>query len=219
MNRIPWIVVVLAAGLSPEALAGEPLPARVQETVRQAEAAGLPVGPFEAKAQEGLAKGVPEDRVEALLLQMRERMREADGALGELARGADRAELLQAATRARTAGASGEGLVEAARHTHRVAAMWCLGDLLGAGVGEREALRLVAQASQGGDPAGRYREMVTAMQRMQGLGMGPVAAAQQMSQTMAHGQPPLAAVPEQAGGPVRSGGDAGQGGGSEGHGN
>jgi len=198
MTRTALLVSILALSLAGPAFAEDPdLPGPVAEQVRTAEQAGLPVEPLQQKAREGLAKGLPPERVAPVLARLTEQMRAAEGALGEAAHGADRGEMLHAAAMAREAGASDAGLAEAAGETHRVRAMWCFGDLLGLGTGEQEALHLVHAAAHSGEPQAAYREMITAMRRLQESGMGADTAARQMQQVMARG--------EQAGGPAHAG--------------
>ncbi|MBW1877525.1 MAG: hypothetical protein JRI25_28190 [Deltaproteobacteria bacterium] len=210
MTRTAWMASVVALWFAGSALAVEPdLPDQVAEQVRAAEQVGLPVAPLQQKAREGLAKGLPPERIAPVLRRLTEQMRAAEGALGDAAQGPDRGEMLHAAAMARQAGATDEGLAEAAGEAHRVRAMWCFGDLLGLEAGEKEALRLVHAAAHSGEPEASYRETITAMRRLQESGMAPDAAARHMHQVMARGEPPMASIPEHAGGPAHAGDDGG----------
>lgn len=135
------VVIALGAGTA----AASDLPAPLADVVSSAAAEGLPTEPLEAKAREGLAKGVPVARITVVLEGLRSELDVARSALGGDAEPA----VVTAAGHALRSGA-GVGAVQRvafAPHPRRDLALVSLGDLMHAGLPEERAVELVETAS------------------------------------------------------------------------
>lgn len=178
------------------------LPDDVVAVVDRAAAADLPTGPLEQKAREGLAKGVAEDRVEAVLVDLVAQWSAASTVLGHRAAGPDRADLIPAAAAALHQGASSDTVIDLAATDQRVQALWTLSDVLYAGVEPAEGARLVRQALGSTHPDVALHELPEAT-RLLLAAEGPSGAVRILDGAMSQGNSPLAAVT--SAGPGQSG--------------
>lgn len=197
------LIPLLLALWATTAQAAPPLPEVISAEVEAARQDGLPTDALEAKAQEGLAKGIPPARVAAVIGQMRQDMASTSSVLDSLALGASRAEIVAAATLARRAGATDHTLTEVARlsEPHRARALRSLADLLGQEVPEPEATRLVALAVDTRQPDVALREVTVATSRLRSRGFEASEAAHMVTVAMGEGLPPLSVVSVDEGGP------------------
>lgn len=148
------------------------LPPSLGAVVEDAAAQQLPVGPLEAKAAEGLAKGVPEARIEAVLDGMVRELLEARVVLGQAPDA-----VVFAASRALKAGASEQAVRSLASGTHGDRALHSLADLLAMGVAEADAVRVVQVASASGSSDKEIAGLATSTAALVSRGSSPNEAA------------------------------------------
>lgn len=186
------LTVLLAAAFA--------LPPALEAEVDAAVADGLPTASLENKAAEGLAKGVPVARIAAVLAAEREAMREVRPLLPSGATD----DALRAAGRARSAGASAASLASLARQGEplRTQALWAYADILGQGLQQGQALRLVDSALQADDPQATLHATTIAVSRLRVQGQSPDQVGRQVARALAAGGPALATLPATAGGPA-----------------
>jgi len=187
--------VVLAVTL---ALAVE-LPDAVQAEVAQAEAAGLPSAPFEEKAREGLAKGVPEGRIVSVLDGMEVDLGHAKDVLGL---DDPSGELLVAASRALDAGVS-EGTVRrlGSDEILGVLALSGVADLVAQGFSESQAVGLVEAGLASGAPERSLTGLASAASSLLHTGASHAQVSGALSAAVVSGRSPLSSVPASEGGP------------------
>ncbi len=198
--RMTRLVVGVLAGVllfATPAWGASPGP-EAQRVIAAAAAEGLPTGALAQKASEGVAKGIPDERVAGLLAARLHALREAHAA----APSAPPA-FLEAAALAVSAGATPTTIVALNALPAEVEAQGAstLADLLRLGVGESVALRLVVAAAGADTAAVDLPGVVIATQALaRGPGGAPGAAGRVLD-TMNQGHPPLSAVSEDRGGP------------------
>lgn len=183
-----WSLFAALLFASGPALAADPLPDAVAQVLTHAAAQGLPTGPLEAKAREGLAKGVPPARIAGALGQLEASMLATSVALGDSLSGSDPAAHLVAGGAALTAGSSPAALrsLADASPEHAIAATRTYGDLLSHGFSEPQALDLVGGAFRGGDPGLALSGLSTTAASLVGSGLSPTIVTETLKTS--HGQ-------------------------------
>lgn len=151
------------------------LPADLAAVVDAAAAQDLPTSPLEAKAVEGLAKGVPEARIASVL----------DGLLADLQRsqalvGAGSDDLIYAGARALKAGASDRAVATLAPGPVGERALHSLADLLALGVTEADAVRVVRVAAASSGASTHTAGLATSVAALVSRGSSPTEAADQV---------------------------------------
>jgi hypothetical protein len=142
-----WRVAAAAApgteGMPPEVVAGIEA------------ATDVPSAVLVDKAREGLAKGVPPERIALAIDTLVADMRGVDQLLGPLAQGSDREALLPAAAAAHRSGASDPSILRLSRlsSTHRAGAIRALADLVAQGFPEEACLRVIEGAAFNANPS------------------------------------------------------------------
>ncbi|MFH1465321.1 MAG: hypothetical protein ABIO70_13120 [Pseudomonadota bacterium] len=196
------LVLALLLSLAPSwAWAEASLPEPLAAAVAEAGAQGLPVGALEAKAREGLAKGVEPARIQAVLAQMAADLAAVDTLLREHAHAPDREALLLGAGAARAAGLSDASLLLLARapEAARGRGLQSVADLLRLGFSEAEAVALVRHALATDVPLEALAVLATNASLLVSSGLTPSVAAQQLSSPESAGKThPLANVPPQS---------------------
>jgi len=174
------------------ALAAE-LPDPLDGVVEQAAASELPIEPLEQKALEGLAKGVPPERIESVMRELLGRWYGAEQLLGERAQASDRREIVPAAAAAIEQGALADSIVSLSSEPAAVHALWTLSDVLYAGMAPADAERLVRSALATRDPEMALRELPEATRLLVEVA-GAASATEVLTSAMSSGQMPLAAL-------------------------
>lgn len=176
----------------------------LEALVVEAQDAGLPAEAMRLKAREGLAKGVPVDRVEAVLRDMADQYLRARQLLPDASAGE-----LDAVAAALRAGASREAVAALASvdGSVREAALRGLADLVQLDVDEVQALRLVRSASRQGRTG--LSGLASATASLVRGGATPGEAARVVGLAVAQGRDPLATMPPQARNPGHRGGPGG----------
>jgi len=171
------------------ALAAEPLPSEVAAVLTHAEQQGLPTGPLEAKALEGLAKGVPPVRIAQALGRMEASMAATAAALGDRLSTTDPAGHLAAGGAALTGGSSEAALRSLADQAteHRVIATRTYADLLATGFSEPQALGLVGSAARGAEPQLALSGLSTTASSLVSGGLSPTLVTEQLHENHAGG--------------------------------
>ncbi len=199
---IPLTICGICASLllGAPALSAAELPPPLQEVVAQAQADGLPAASLEAKAREGLAKGVAPARVAVVLERMLGDLSLVDVTLGELDAGPDRDAVICAAAAAHAAGLSDAGLIRLAGQAVdvRARALQASADLLQLGFSERDALDLVLVEAGSDDPLEGLSGLATAASVLVANGLSPGVAASRLASQDGSGKHPLANVPPQS---------------------
>lgn len=228
MKRIAFsLLTLLAAALAPIAAGGVMRVAAAQEpaglaqaraslppeaarelerTVSAARARGLPTEPLVSKALEGAAKGVPAERILAVVRLRAEQLGRAQALLqGRAASPADVTAVADALQRG-VPESTVKALVSGARPDEPVAlAAHTLADLLEAGVPVQAALEvLTAWRSRGANPA-ELHELPAAVARLVRQGTLPAQAAAAVAAAVRAGRSPASALP-----PVPLGGTRGE---------
>ncbi|UCC71544.1 MAG: hypothetical protein JSV86_14285 [Gemmatimonadota bacterium] len=160
--------------------------AQIEGLLAQAEAAGVPAEPLLSKALEGAAKGVPAERVLAVLHSYAERLGEAGSLLGperptpELVAGAD----------ALRRGVPHDAVGRLARAHHRELAvpLVVLGDLMEGGMPAEQALSIVDGAIRQQQSLEDMLGIPAAARRLMQEGHSPDEAANAINQAMGQGQ-------------------------------
>ncbi len=170
--------------------------AEIDGLLARAEAAGVPTEPLTSKGLEGAAKGVPAERVVAVMSSYAERLGEARSLLGperptaELVAGAD---------------ALRRGVPQdAVRHLHArggelAVPLVVMGDLMELGMPAEHALRIVERALQQHQNTDEMLVIPFAARRLIQEGQSPNDAATAIGQAMSQGQ--LRALTGQHGNP------------------
>jgi len=176
--------------LAPPSWAADPLPPEVQAVLDHADEQGLPLGPLEAKAQEGLAKGVPPVRIAGALEQLEASMLATMTALGDRLSTVDPAAHLAAGGAALSGGSSDAALRALADQApdHLVLATRTYADLLAHGFTEPQALGLVNGATRGPDPGLYLSGLSTSAASLVASGMSPTQAIIELGENPAAGR-------------------------------
>jgi hypothetical protein len=156
---------------------------RIREMSRELGEAGIPPELIRRKALEGVAKGVPADRIVSALEAYSGRLREARGLLGPERNGAS----LAAAAEAFRRGVPPEAIRSLAREQRArqgagslAVPMLVLGDLTEAGVPTDQALEAVQEAMRRGFPEQGMMNFSAAVRRRVRQGEDPAAAFEQV---------------------------------------
>lgn len=191
MNRPLLLIlsVLLSGSLSGPAEAAEPVPAEVAAVLEHAAAQGLPVGPLVAKAQEGLAKGVPPVRIAGALSQLEASMAATAAALEGRLSASDPAGHLAAGSAALSGGSSDAALraISDQSPEHRVVATRTYADLLVHGFSEPQALSLVGGAARGPDAGLSLAGLSTTAASLVASGLSPTIVTTELEQNPASG--------------------------------
>lgn len=180
-HRIRVAVAVAVVGLvgSPLARAAAvPLPEPVAAICAAAAQEDLPTAALETKALEGLAKGVPPERIATVLNGLVTDLRRASELLGPAAQGSDRADILLASVSARRAGVSDRAVRQLAElpEALRAQAVYSIADLVRQGFTEEESLQLVRDATGSGDPRAALTGLATSAAALLSQGVPQAAA-------------------------------------------
>lgn len=219
---LAWLVVLApplgAQGTDPRSRARDVLPAEVLEGVealaRQAEVEGVPVEPLYDKALEGVAKGVPADRILPAVSAQADRLRTVRGVWGPEAGTA----VLVAGVDALVKGVPPESLGRLGPTDRTAMSVLVLGDLVESGVLPEDAVGVVreAMARQAGDQD--LLAIPSAVRRLLRDGRTPARAVDAVRRALRDGRP-VHRVPDVArdgggpGAPAHPGADpAGRGG-------
>lgn len=166
------------------------LPPEVQAELSAATQQGLPAAPLEAKAREGLAKGVPPQRIAAVLADLRFDLELAVALVGDQPDAARRDDMVAAAATAISAGASPEGvrsLLELPAD-QRVAALNCLGDLVSLSLSEQSSVRLIRDVARSSNSQVRLNDLSATTASLLASGLSQEAVVSAVTES-AHGQP------------------------------
>jgi hypothetical protein len=199
--RLAPLALVIAVLLRPAlAWADAALPDPLAARVEAARNAALPAAALEAKAREGLAKGVRIDRIAAVLDTMAVNLADAASILGAGAEGPDRDALLVAAVVARAAGLSDGSVRLLARERAgvRARALHAAADLCGLGFGEADATGLVRAAASSEDPLAALSDLATSASLLVAAGVPPSTAIGQLADDAAGGRQSRPNVPPQS---------------------
>jgi hypothetical protein len=213
------MIGILAAALwwSAAASAAEPpLPPEIEVAVEAAAVHGVPVEALEKKAREGLAKGVPPDRIAEVLTGLGREF-----AAAQMLVPPGDPELVPAAAAASRAGASREAILEVLTFTPaplQAVSLWTLADLLNTGLRESSALRLVRSAVGANKPEYGLRGLASATAALLASGASEQAAVAEVADAVEHGRSPLAALPGGNGGPPEHANNGGNGNAGNAHG-
>lgn len=190
-----WLVLA-GSSWATEVPGEDPLPAGVAAVLTDAASAGLPTDPLRAKALEGLAKHVPEARLVDALTTMRQALAQADTLVAPDTAGADRAEVVWAASLALRAGCSEGAVSSVARQGGRwgAAALTALSDLHAAGFPEAGAVSFVLAAAGGPQPERAFSGAVTTAVILAQRGVPATEALRMLTIGAAAGQSPSAAT-------------------------
>jgi len=193
------LLVAICLGTAP-VFAAEPLPPEVAVVIEHAREAGLPTAPLEAKALEGLSKGVPPQRIAGALSRREASMAATARSLGAGLSTSDPAGHLPGGGAALTAGASETALRQVSEDVpeHRVVATRTLADLMVQGFSEPQALDLVRGASHSADPSRALSGLATTAASLVNSGLTPTAATEQLHNQQKNGKHPLGNVPPQS---------------------
>ncbi|MEZ4235800.1 MAG: hypothetical protein R3F59_06490 [Myxococcota bacterium] len=195
MNRRQgtWVraVVAGAAWAWAASAAAAELPDELREVVAEAARADLPPDGLELKAQEGIAKGVPVDRIRGALQVEIDAMRTAQEAVPTLPKQA-----LPAAGRAVRAGVNAQTLATLGGTHDPARAYDAAADLVTTGMPEPDAVRLVVVAAGGASPEASLSGLATAVSALLRNGRTPAWVVERLEQIMAQGGSPLSALPE-----------------------
>lgn len=188
MHRM--LLVTIALFLSVGVARASDLDPRLEELVSEAEGAGYPATALRLKAREGLAKGVPVERVEAVLRDMLEGYDRARALLPDAT-----PDEVEAAAAALRAGASREAVVALSTLEAGVRgpALRGLADLVQLQVEEAQAVRLVRSASRQG--AVRLSGLASAAASLVHGGATPGEAARIVGAAVSQGRDPLSVTP------------------------
>ena len=170
--------------------ASESIPAEIEAVLDHAQAQGLPVGPLEAKAMEGLAKGVPSGRIVGALQQMEASMAATAAALDGRLSLVDPAGHLAAGSAALAGGSSEAALRAVAEKSpeHSVLATRTYADLLTHGFTEPQALSLVGGAVRGPEPSLQLAGLSTTAASMVARGVSPSLVTTELSENPSAGR-------------------------------
>ena len=156
---------------------------RIREMSRELAEAGIPPQLIRRKALEGVAKGVPPDRIVTALEAYSRRLQEAQGLLGPDRNGAS----LAAAAEAVRRGVPPEAIRGLAREQggrqgagSLAVPLLVLGDLTEAGVPTDQALEAVQEAMRRGSPEQGMMNFSAAVRRRVRQGEDPAAAFEQV---------------------------------------
>jgi hypothetical protein len=184
MKRLFFIAVacwVARPAFAQDSLAQESLPPEIAAVIARAEQSGLPTGPLEAKALEGLAKGVQPARIAGVIAGLEAAMAATAAALGEHLSPHDPTGHLVAGGAALSAGASDAALRTLAAAEAHIEATRALADLLIHGFSEPQALELVLDAVRAADPATALIGLSTTAAALVSSGLTPTAASEQLN--------------------------------------
>ncbi len=200
MTSLVPALLVAALALGTAQAVDAQLPVEVQEMLQAATVAELPVEVLEAKAREGLAKGVAEARLLAVLQQLEADLVQAASLLEGQAHGSDREELLEAAVAGERAGLSDTAVLRLAGMDLQVRAraLYAAADLVRQGFSEGDALRLVQAAANSDDPLAALGSLATAASTLVAAGLPLPSAVERLATEVSTGKHPLANVPPQS---------------------
>lgn len=165
---------------------------RIEAALGEARRQGLPVEPLLDKAVEGIAKGVPGDRIATAIGTLARELGRAHSLLGDGARPApaDVAAVADALRRG-VPEPSVRRLAARAHEGEPVAlAVHTLGDLLERGVPADNALTMLEAWRERGGQADELRELPAAVERLMRQGVLPEQAAAAVAGAMRRGSPP-----------------------------
>lgn len=162
----------------------------IQQEIQAAQELGLPTAALEAKAREGLAKGVTPGRVAVVVAGLRGQLELADRVLGPLEGAGSRDEVLGAAAGALAAGASPSAVRSLAKLSPEVrgSALVSLGDLLSLSFGEEAAVSLIRDAARTPGGTVKVEDLATVAATLLARGLTREAA-QGAVEEMARGRP------------------------------
>jgi hypothetical protein len=199
LTPLSTTTLFLALAFGAPAFSQADLPEQLGAIVDAVEAQGLPAGALEAKANEGLAKGVPAARIAGVLEGMAADLALVADTLGPQAHGSDREAVLAASISAQSAGISAGGLRSLAVLPSgvRARAIQAAADLLRLGFSEREVLELVSRAAHADEPLANLSGLATAASLLVSGGLDPSSAAARLRSDGSSKQHPLTNVPPQ----------------------
>ena len=185
--------LLLALLLAAPAWAADSLPPAVEDVIEAAAANGVPRSTLEAKAREGVAKGVPEPRLIGALQQL----------VGDLA---EARALLPAEASSDAVGSAGAALREGASAAAvrkvgavpprlRPSALQALADLLAIGFLESEAVGLIEAATNAPQPQVALTGLASAGAALTGAGVPSHEAADSLLDAVVAGASPLTTLP------------------------
>lgn len=185
------LLAVLALCLvvwAPGVMAGD-LPTEIEREILAAQQLGLPTAALEAKAREGLAKGVTPGRVAGVVADLRGQLEFANTLLGPMDDPARREEVLGAAAGALAAGASPSAVRNLSTLPVEVrgSALVSLGDLLSLSFGEDTAVNLIRDAARGPNGSAKVEDLATVAATLLARGLSQEAALGAVEE-MAHGR-------------------------------
>jgi hypothetical protein len=157
------------------------LPPELSAKVELASQANLPAATIRAKAAEGLAKGVPIPRVAMVLDSLISDLSRADQLLVDAP-----AAHVSAGASALRAGASDQAVVSVSgmRSLNPVHGLQTLADLMGLGMAESDAVRLVQLTLHTAQPDHAVSSLATAAAAMVARGAAPAEAAQELGMSL-----------------------------------
>ena len=160
------------------------LPPELGARVETAAQAGLPTEPLRIKAAEGLAKGVQIPRILMVLDALLTDLGRADTLLVDAPN-----EHVSAGARALRAGASDQAVVSVSelRNLDPVQGLQTLADLMGMGMVESDAVRLVRLTLHTASPNQAVSSLATAAAAMVARGAAPAKAAQELGMGLTGG--------------------------------
>lgn len=183
------LVTIISLFIGAPAFAGGLAPS-LEALVSEARRDGLPVRPLQLKAREGLAKGIPVERIEAVLRDMSAQYERARDLVPDAS--PDELEGVAAAMRS---GASDEAILALASLDPGVrgAALHGLADLVQLQIDDVHAVRLVLSASRRG-PAG-LTGLASATATLVQAGSTPGEAARVVGLAVSQGRDPFILTP------------------------
>lgn len=177
---------------------------QIEAIVQQSRSAGLPAGALVDKALEGAAKGVPADRVVAVVSEYATRLEEARTLIGQ-ERGADEVVAAADALRRGVPADAVRAVAGARQQGDAAIPLVVLGDLMDAGVPVEHAREVVSEALQRGGVDEQLLAIPGAVRRMVREGRAPDEAASAVAQGFRSGQLPPG-IPAVRGRGIGSGG-------------
>lgn len=215
------IALVLLGLAAPAQAASDELPPEIRATLDAAAQSALPVGGLEAKAREGIAKGVPVARINAVLQQQAAQLARAQSLLSLPAGAVDRNDALTGAAFALDGGASDVAIRRLSRldPSVRAPAMYSLGDLLRAGFSEASGLALVETAAASSQPVAAFSGLASSASELRGLGLSEPDVIASLQGQINAGRSPVGAVQDAAHGNGRLNNNGNHNGNGNGNGN
>lgn len=178
----------LQAQISPEAYA------RLTATLERARENGVPGEPLVSKALEGVAKGVPEDRILAVVDRLQANLVQARSALEQAGMSSPAGHVISGVASAFERGVPWEAVQsivgEIREGQPTVVAMHTVADLMGRGLGADEALGMVVAVLERGGGAREVLALPPALDRLRTRGLSAPDAAREILQAIQAGQVP-----------------------------